>query len=46
MAFRLYYELLNAYQKKGYAMKKKEDLHKECKLTFYASSSKPTKVTK
>lgn len=43
MAFRLYFELLNAYQKKGYAIKKKEDLHKECKLTFYSASSKPTK---
>jgi len=39
MASSLYLEILNAYQKKGYAIKKKEDLHNLCKNTFYKSDS-------
>jgi hypothetical protein len=29
----------NAYQKKGYAIKKKEEMHNLCKSTFYKSDS-------
>lgn len=38
MGLRLYLELLNAFDKKGYAFKKKEELHNECsKLSFLKS---------
>lgn len=37
MALRLYLELLNAYNKKGYAMKKKTDLHNQCQASFFHS---------
>jgi small subunit ribosomal protein S7 len=41
MALRLYLELLNAYNKKGYAMKKKTDLHNQCQVSFFhAGASK------
>ncbi len=39
MALRLYLELLNAYNKKGYAIKKKTDLHNQCQVSFFHSSS-------
>jgi hypothetical protein len=38
MALRLYLELLNAYNGKGYAMKKKTDLHNQCQASFFHSS--------
>ena len=34
MALRLYFSLLDAYQKKGYAMKKKDEMHRACKLNI------------
>lgn len=37
MALRLYLELLNAYNKKGYAMKKKTDFHNQCQASFFHS---------
>ncbi len=41
MALRLYLELLNAYNEKGYAMKKKTDLHNQCQVSFFhAGASK------
>lgn len=39
LATSLYLELTNAYQRKGYAMKKKEEMHNLCKNTFYKSES-------
>lgn len=42
MALRLYIELLNAYNKKGYAMKKKTDLHNQCQVSFFHSGATPT----
>lgn len=38
MALGLYFSLSDAYQKKGYAMKKKDELHRSCKLNI---SSRP-----
>ena len=38
MALGLYASLLDAYQKKGYAMKKKDDLHRACKLNILSQS--------
>ena len=37
MGLSLYLELLNAYEKKGYAIKKKIDLHQRCKINFFQS---------
>ena len=37
MALRLYIESLNAYIKKGYAMKKKTDSHNQCQVSFFHS---------
>ena len=39
LATSLYLEMSNAYQKKGYAIKKKEEMHNLCKSTFYKSDS-------
>ena len=35
----LYLEIVNAYQNKGYAIKKKEELHNICKNTFFKGES-------
>lgn len=40
MSLRLYLELLQAYSKKGYAVKQKETYHNECKLSFFSSKTK------
>ena len=41
MSLRLYLEFLNAFQKKGFAIKKKQDLHNQCKqLYFFSKTSK------
>jgi len=43
MALRLYIELLNAYNKKGYAMKKKTDLHNQCQVSFFHAGAGTSK---
>ena len=45
MSLRLYLELLNAYQKKGYAIKKKEELQQSCKLSFFSSKLKDKQLS-
>lgn len=40
LTYRLYLELLNAYNRKGYAIKKKNDLHKECKSIIFKPRKK------
>ena len=38
MSLGLYLSLLDSYQKKGYAMKKKDDLHRACKLNILSQT--------
>ena len=39
MALRIALELLNAYNRKGYAFKKKEELYNICKATYFKTSA-------
>lgn len=39
MSLRLGLESLNAYNGKGYAVKKKEELHAACKTTYFSRST-------
>lgn len=37
MAYRIFLELISSYHNKGFAVKKKETLHNDCKLSFFSS---------